>query len=148
MKISKNTEVPLYSFLGLVACLGSNVYLSYPVPEEQRLRVIEEEKIEISPRAAGCTPGKSVSLEKKCLDIVQRYDSLGKEAETLRNSSAYISAQEKHKYSHLPVYVAALFTLTGFLEARSSAKRKREEQDKKGWKKESEAKYIPKGEKQ
>ncbi|GEM_PF-6430798 len=132
MKISKKTEVPFYSFLGLVACLANNLYLSNKVPEEQQLSEIEKERKVMGQKVDECSENGYISLENKCLNIVQQYDNLGEEAAALRNTPAYISAQEKHNYSDLPLYVAVLFTLTGFLEVRSSAKRNREEKEAQG----------------
>ena len=142
MKIFKETPlITKLSYVGVAACLASNLYLYEKVPEEIRLTDIEEKRMEISQTLGECNKGGYISLERKCLDAVQKFDNLGTEAEVLRNSPAYLAAQKKHTYSDIPVYAAGLFTLVSFLGIRSFAKRKREEQDKKNsvWKEKFEA---------
>lgn len=135
MKISEKSaeRITRLSYIGIAACLVSNLYLSDKVPEEHRVDDIKKEQVEISQTLDECDKGGYLSLERKCLDAVQQFDTLGEEAAVLQHSPAYISAQKRHHYSDIPTYIAGLLTLTSFLVVRGSAKRIKEEKNSK-WK--------------
>ena len=140
MKISKTAAsgITKGSYAAIAACLAGSVYFAKESPEEKRVQEIREERSLASQEVMQCVPReKFASLSDKCGSLVQRYDSLGREAEALRHSTEYLLVQEHKDYSLYAPLLAGLFTVTSFLGKRAYVRRVNEEKEKK---------LIPEGE--
>jgi len=131
MKISNNAlaGIVLGSFVSMVGSCGSSLYISRPTPEDEQMLEIQKGKYSVTEMAMGCVPReKNTSISDKCLDLVQRYDSVRKEEAALENSPAYASSQQRKKYSNYLILLTMLSMATGIVS--SKALRKRSEENK------------------
>ena len=130
MKISNNTLTKIFlgSTLGFFGSCGSSLYLGRPTPEDEQMWEIQKNKYSVTEMVMGCVPREpSASLSDKCRNLVQRYDSLGKEAVALENSPAYVSSQQQKKYSNYLLGLSVLSIAAGLVASRMLRKRLEEE---------------------
>src|SRR3989344_3735687 len=131
MTISNNALAGIFfgSLLGYAGSCSSSLYLGRPTSEDEQMREIQQNKYLVTERAMGCVPReKNTSISDKCLDLVQRCDSLGKDEAALENSPAYASSQQRKKYSNYLILLTMLSMATGIVS--SKALRKRSEENK------------------
>ena len=114
MKISTNALRGIFycstlSFIG--SCTGSYYLGKAVAPANQEMRELAERKNLVSEKIIRCAPReRNGSISDKCLDLVLYHDRLEKEAATLENSPAYVSAQQQKGYANYVLLLTLVST--------------------------------------